>query len=88
MACPTCDHTMHKLSLPAAVTSTWWCPRCGTLKHELVGPFEDREEVPALVKRCREFEKDRIVYTFTEKGKWITLGITDAIHLPEERIKP
>lgn len=31
MACPNCDHTMQ--CVHAKDVTTWWCPRCGTIKE-------------------------------------------------------
>ena len=28
MSCPTCDHRMQSVT-----KGTFWCPRCGTLRH-------------------------------------------------------
>lgn len=33
MSCRVCDHTMHNI-----VAKVFWCPRCGTLKHETSRP--------------------------------------------------
>lgn len=46
--CPTCSHTMHKITDQMA-----WCPRCGTIKEQR----GDRKiiERPKLVTRTREF---------------------------------
>jgi len=30
MTCPTCDHTLHNITIGEGV-GTFWCPRCGTL---------------------------------------------------------
>ena len=41
MACPTCGHTMQSI-----VDTTWWCPRCGTLRvgnrHDSLGTSSPR----------------------------------------------
>ena len=34
MACPVCDHTMQNLGVPGE--RKFWCPRCGTLKEEIM----------------------------------------------------
>lgn len=55
MSCPTCDHTMQKLSEIDPIR--FWCPRCGTLT-EINGWGEAtrrQDEAPKLVARCREF---------------------------------
>jgi Zn-finger nucleic acid-binding protein len=51
MACPNCDHTMHKIgkSLIGKDWSMWWCPRCGTIKDDA------GKTTPKLVNRVVEF---------------------------------
>lgn len=44
MACPTCDHTMHKIAAQEAI---FWCPRCGTVKDKEMLVAAD---VPTVVK--------------------------------------
>jgi len=53
MACQTCDHTMQSVA-----PYCYWCPRCGTLKHEIPNGADascvklyDR---PKLVKHARK----------------------------------
>lgn len=75
MACPTCDHTMHYIG----ATTTAWCPRCGTLKHD-----DESTDVPELVKRMRKFDhanaKDANLI-----GKLRLSGIIEAIYRPKQR---
>lgn len=55
MACPTCDHTMHRIGVcrpPYESVPVFWCPRCGTLKANVV---TEKDEVPYLVGRVAEF---------------------------------
>lgn len=46
MACPTCDHTMHRWGEAGQV---FVCPRCGTVKDS------EGVQVPKLVGRVLEF---------------------------------
>jgi uncharacterized protein YbaR (Trm112 family) len=75
MACPTCDHTMQRISEAEKV---FWCPRCGTLKCHIV---EDRfnDEPPMLVSRCRRFGQS-LGPSWAQL--WWTLGIAEAIDTP------
>ena len=57
MACPTCDHTMTPIGTmghiyPYNDVSLFWCPRCGTLKANVV---RESDNVPKLVARVIEF---------------------------------
>jgi tRNA(Ile2) C34 agmatinyltransferase TiaS len=74
MACPTCSHTMQKVS---GEGSMYWCPRCGTLRYQ-----ETMTETTKLVDRCREFEA---TLGPSWKSLWHRLGIEEAINLPEDR---
>ncbi len=54
MSCPTCDHTMERLTV-----GYFLCPRCGTVR--VVGQGTEAGVtlavvVPQLVDRCRDFE--------------------------------
>ena len=52
MACPTCDHTVHKVGVmpePHSRCPLFWCPRCGTLKANIVIQEHER---PKLVSRA------------------------------------
>lgn len=84
MACPTCDHTMHPISL-----DVFWCPRCGTIRmREREKTVDDgvrtlnRDEVPMLVKRITEFagiltdEHEELIREFER------LGVRESIMLP------
>lgn len=54
MSCPTCDHTLHKVGVmpePYTGVPLFWCPRCGTLKANVV----QDDDVPQLVGRVIEF---------------------------------
>lgn len=51
----------------------FYCERCGTAK---VG---DWIYVPSLIKRCKAFADEQ------DQSKWITLGISESINLPNER---
>lgn len=78
MACPTCDHTMEKIS--DGNGGVFWCRRCGTIKSNVT--FVDR---PMLVDRCRKFGGtlgpawSRI---------WNRLCIAESINLPTDRQQP
>lgn len=78
MACPTCNHTMQRIS--PDVMGMFWCPRCGTIRNHL---GHTDFEAPKLVDRCREFGG-------TLGPAWISLwqriGIEEAIYTPEERL--
>jgi glutaredoxin-related protein len=87
MSCPTCDHTMQKLS--ADPKHLWWCPRCGTLK-EVVGHL-GREyvsvEAPKVVDRLRGFVR---MIDGTDAGKFLrreaeSCGILESVMPPAER---
>lgn len=74
MSCPTCDHTMQSLR-----HEMFWCPRCGTFKHEVSGHIY----VPKLVDRCRSFIgciTDRQFLSF-----WRECGLSESINLPADR---
>ena len=80
MACPTCDHTMKKISKPFSdPLSVFWCPRCGTIS----GGFNT--EVPNLVERARAFENGLGTDEASGASNWIRLGIGESINLPGER---
>lgn len=94
MACPTCDHTMEALpaSSQADETTTFLCPRCGTVKIDGFRGDGSIVYVPKLVERCREFV--RIVSGLTDEQstarpflltKWRLLGVAESINKPEDR---
>jgi len=61
---------------------TYFCPRCGTLK------VEGTIVVPALVERCRKFEKNHLAeHTVSAKDfrAWTGLGIAESINTPDNR---
>lgn len=90
MSCPTCDHTM-QLQFMDRERTIHHCPRCGTMRSELLGDVSFT--VPALVERCRRFEAEEFVQWSAEKGeavirpavRWHQLGIAEAINKPEGR---
>ena len=93
MACPTCDHTMHKL-IGVGDYRYFLCPRCGTLKVEIDGAAEAVVYVPKLVERCRKYavtvlpEASRFGHEIpgeVVRSEFHRLGITEAIYRPEER---
>lgn len=77
MACPTCDHTMHRLSGGEA-----WCPRCGTLRSR-IDDERCHDEMTMLVLRCREFST---TLGPSWKGLWHKMGIEESIHPPGRSI--
>lgn len=87
MSCPTCSHTMHKLS--ASPKHLWWCPRCGTLK-EVVGHLGKEftsTEAPQVVDRLRRFVR---MISDTAAGRFVkseaeSCGILESVNRPEER---
>lgn len=74
MACPTCDHTMENVGCmhdPYHDVPLFWCPRCGTLKANIVN---GENEVPKLVGRVIEFgstltdQDGRVIANFERCG--------------------
>ena len=54
MSCPTCDHTVQRIGSmepPYHRVPLFWCPRCGTVKGNVVG----LGHVPQLVGSVIEF---------------------------------
>lgn len=95
MACPVCDHTMQTI-IADPVVRRWWCSRCGTIKNQITHKDKDESgatierieeviEMPALVKRCRQFEPTLPRNTFGEV--WVQMGVAESIHPPESRMK-
>jgi len=90
MSCPTCDHTLGRLT-GAEDMAFFNCERCGTVvveAHDDKGglvPGFPRHYVPKLVERCREFAG----LTFSDLGAILghlhRLGILESIYLPENR---
>lgn len=85
MSCPTCSHTMTPMGCKVTDKTFYWCPRCGTIK-----PCEEQEAVtPALVERCREFEKTTTRVGSVDEDQlsyqWNHLGIAESINPPENR---
>lgn len=77
MPCPTCSHTLHGIGY-----NMWHCSRCGTLVN---CPTDGCVSVPALVGRCREFEKAiRGAEACCPSMAWQRLGVAEAIRLPED----
>ncbi len=71
MACPTCSHTMQGLGY-----LMFHCPRCGTVKNA-DGSFT----TPALVIRCRDFEKQCIgKITQRHDQTWRRTGVAESIN--------
>lgn len=75
MACPTCDHTMHRIGVcrpPYESVPVFWCPRCGTLKANAV---TEKDEVPYLVGNLIErFERLGLRESISDDGvpEWLT----------------
>lgn len=97
MACPNCDHTLSSIGeVDVGGRRLFHCGRCGTLS--VVGesgkpPIETILVTPALVTRCREFEKE--IHEFHDlsghtryeitKNQWHRLGIAESINTPDNR---
>lgn len=83
MSCPTCDHTMQAIGDQVRVIgdqrdrTTFWCPRCGTIKNTSWVPDAT---CPELVPRVREL----LDATEHDDFAWI-LGVTEAIWLPDNQ---
>ena len=73
MACPTCDHTMHIIM--QVPKTTFWCPRCGTLK-DIIANGPDTIERPRLIARVRSLMEH---LTDAQKDEARRLGIVEAI---------
>lgn len=76
MSCPTCDHTMQKLS---AEEPTYWCPRCGTLKT-IQCHLEDgfvNLDTPKLVTRTRDLLKTFAKGSAAANNAW-HLGVVES----------
>ncbi len=84
MACPTCSGTMQKIA-----ESVFWCPRCGTLSGDggTVGVTQFwLHTAPKLVERCRNLQAGLVEAEQPEGIEALRLlGISEAIHLPEDR---
>lgn len=88
MSCPTCSATMAQL-FDSRERTVWHCERCGTVKSLVFGHPDIT--VPWLVERCRAFESlteglGRMATRWHQT--WTTLGIAEAINLPENRTAP
>lgn len=71
MACPTCDHTMQRLT-----DGITWCPRCGTLKYDggyFGNHYQPDPDVPKLVNQIIK------LIDITKDNAHISL-ITEIIH--------
>lgn len=75
MACPTCDDVQRCVG-PLML----WCPRCGTWVDE--SPSCPTVLKPALVNRCREFQK---TMNDEQMDVWDFYDIPDCLNLPENR---
>lgn len=92
MACPTCDHTMLALGCMVTKENFYVCMRCGTIKPCGGSGDLDVDVVPALVKRCRQFEELMFDRELPEdhhvewlREKWHSLGIGESINVPADR---
>lgn len=86
MACGTCDHTMQCIA-SGGPASTYWCPRCGTLRTVIRSREETqtKDEAPMLVTRCQKFEET--IHHVDDIAEWKRLGIAESINVPEEQPK-
>ncbi len=88
MPCPTCSETMQLVFMDRERT-VHHCPRCGTLRSELLGHIDD--SVPKLVDRCRAFSAELSREAITQgvaaglRRNWHRLGIRESLHSPKER---
>lgn len=73
MSCPSCSHTMHRLSNEPVY---FWCPRCGTIRRVTAESDPPDIGVPALIERVRACHE-----CLPAEGKkaFHILGITEAI---------
>jgi hypothetical protein len=79
MACPTCDHTMQNIGVchpPYEKVPVFWCPRCGTLKANVV---TGEDEVPKLVGRVAEFASYFTVLDDQLIDRFERLGLRESI---------
>ena len=85
--CPTCGHDLEYAGTPEPDSpypqeriDNYWCPRCGTLSMRGGGA-----DVPKLVERCREYERQRIENGLSaDRHEWKRLGIAESINVPAE----
>jgi hypothetical protein len=86
--CSTCSATMESLG-DFSGGRYFHCQRCGTLKFE---PHEPSglavSYVPALVRRCLDFESILNPKDYSYRHAWHTLGIAESVALPENRMTP
>jgi len=86
MACQTCNHTLQLVFMDAH-RKVHHCPRCGTMRSELLGHVDDT--VPALVERCRTFGGLLAVHLPHDPDcvalQWHRLGIAESIAPSEQR---
>lgn len=81
MSCPTCGCTFQKVvDAEQCGRDVFWCSRCGTLST--CSTTHQEHEAPALVRRCRQFEKQE---RDLSELPWVSLGIAEAINKPEDR---
>jgi predicted RNA-binding Zn-ribbon protein involved in translation (DUF1610 family) len=90
MSCPTCDAVMQNisrgtLSSPGDGYRQFWCPRCGTLKIELVGVTTC--DAPQLVVGLRKVVE--LISTQPDLALAMELlrqaGVLESINVPGER---
>lgn len=88
MSCPTCSHTLARISNSEPL---YLCERCGTVCDG--GPIGGSQwpwravYVPHLVARCRDF-RARVIDSLGHPDvldDWEELGIAEAINTPENR---
>ena len=80
MACQTCDHTMYNVGVmhePYTAVPLFWCPRCGTLKANVV---TEKDEIPKLIARVREFVELASPVTH---GTLFRLGVLESIGIDQ-----
>ena len=84
MACQTCGHTVHKVGVmpePYTGVPLFWCPRCGTLKANVI---TEQHEPPKLVERVIKFagnltdEDNDLIHEFERLGIRESIMVDDA----------
>ena len=88
MACPTCDHMMSHLGETLDGPSRraiWWCLRCGTIRVDGFGSFD---QAPKLVAACRQFRGLGLSSGGDKSAReWHRLGIEESILPPDRRLE-
>ncbi len=82
MPCPTCGGDLTCLLCCPDMDAVYHCGVCGTA---VVERDTGREVcIPKLVTRCRKYA-DHAARSESSWAGWVGLGISESIHLPEDR---